>query len=157
MSHDVKKASEIVSNLFNQIDSDTAQTASRFISFWAEIAGADISAHSKVIDVDKGMILVEVDHPGWSQMLSFNKKRILHALDVQFPELKLKNMVIRIHDTKEAPYTLPKKRVGEGVKRDKKEDEPDIAVKENLDEPLKEVLLRLKNSIRKGKDIFPES
>lgn len=157
MSHDIKKASEIVSKLFQHIDSETAQTASRFFSCWSEFAGADISAHSKVIDVDKGMILVEVDHPGWSQMLSFNKKRILHALDLQFPELKLKNMIIRISDTKEAPYTLPKNQVGEGVKRDRNENEPDIAVKENLDEPLKTVLLRLKNSIRKGKDIFPES
>jgi len=43
------------------------------------IAGDALAAHARLIDVQNGILLVEVDHPGWLQMLQLRKAPLLEA------------------------------------------------------------------------------
>ena len=38
-----------------------------------------LAAHSRLVDVQNGILLVEVDHPGWLQMLQLRKAALLEA------------------------------------------------------------------------------
>jgi predicted nucleic acid-binding Zn ribbon protein len=46
---------------------------------WKEIAGDSLAPHARLVDVQNGMLLVEVDHPGWLQMLQLRTQAILDA------------------------------------------------------------------------------
>jgi hypothetical protein len=104
-----------------------------------------------VLDVNRGSVIVEVDHPGWSQQLQMIRKKAIHELAGRFPELGIKNMIIRVSSVCTTPYTRQDTPVGGGVPRAVEEKEADIPVDATLDDPLKDVLSRLRSSIRKGK------
>jgi len=150
MSKDFRKASEVVSALFSGIDPSSIAKANSFSRGWKESVGDRIASHSKVIDVDKGSIIVEVDHPGWSQEIQFRKDHIIRTLSSGFPEFGIKNLVIRVSSECKTPYARPKATVGEGIKR-VEEDIPDVAISDTVSDDLKDVLSRLRDSIKKGK------
>ena len=54
------------------------------------------AAHSKIRELDKGVLLVEADHPGWVQTLGTKKAELLLAAQNQFPELEIKSINIRL-------------------------------------------------------------
>lgn len=46
---------------------------------WASIAGEALAHHTRLVDVQGGVLLVEVDHPGWLQMTQLRKDSLLAA------------------------------------------------------------------------------
>ena len=44
---------------------------------WEDVVGEPLCDHTRAIDVQRGSLVVEVDHPGWFQMLQFREKQIL--------------------------------------------------------------------------------
>lgn len=172
MSGEFKKASDIVNALFQGFNDSGMQQASSFMRSWREVVGDKIASHSRVIDVDKGCIVVEVDHPGWSQQILFIKKRAIDQLSRSFPELGIRNMAIRVVSECKTPYKRQEAAVGSGLPRAsgsvpagsgsargpdgqtvsaQPSAEPDVPLRQDLDDDLKAVLGRLKESIRLGK------
>lgn len=150
MSANFRKASDLVSVFFDGISSDEMNQSMSFIRGWKNTVGDKIAAHSKIIDLDKGFIIVEVDHPGWSQQILLQKKRIISTLSRSFPELYIKNLQIRVVTECTTPYKKQKSEVGEGISRVSVE-ETDVPMNKELPDELKEVLARLKDSIKQGK------
>jgi len=149
-------AAETISRLFSSLENEKFEQADKFFKNWDTIVGERLSSHSKVLDVNKGCIIVEVDHPGWSQQLQFIKKRIIKELRENFPELDIKTLAIRDASVCLKPYERQTGNVGDGLFRrnstqEKIEKEPSVEVDKNLDDPLKDVLSRLRESIKKGK------
>lgn len=54
---------------------------------WKDIAGPEVSSHSKVKDIRNQVLLVEVDHPGWIQLMHMKKKQVLASVRRKYPEL----------------------------------------------------------------------
>ena len=77
---------------------ESARKWSSFFRGWQELAGLDIAAHSRVKDVKRGTVIVEVDHPGWLQMLQMRKVKILRAVKKRYPELCIEDMRIYLND-----------------------------------------------------------
>lgn len=150
MDKKVRTAGEIISRLFESIEQENFEQANQFIKSWKAVVGERIAAHSKVIDINKGNLIVEVDHPGWSQQLLLNKKRILRGLSSKFPELSIKNLSIRVATVCTSSYIRQEAPVGGGIPRAVPE-EPVPEVDTSLDDPLQEVLQKLRNSMKKGK------
>lgn len=48
--------------------------------------------HSRVRELDRGRLVVEYDHPGWGQILSFKERSLLAAARRHFPGLEIKTM-----------------------------------------------------------------
>lgn len=65
---------------------DAGRSHSAF-RIWNEIVGDNIASHSKVKDVHNGTLVIEVDHPGWSQMVRLAEPRILATIQKRYPEL----------------------------------------------------------------------
>ncbi len=163
MSKDVKKAADIVTSLFSTLDGNRMREANDFYGNWRMLVGEKIAAHSRVVDVDRGVVVVEVDHPGWSQQLSFVKKRVISDLSRAFPSLAIKAMVVRVRPENGEEYRRQETPVGAGVPRASGGTHADATMDESrdpvapppvdgtLDGPLQEVLAKLRDSIRKGK------
>jgi len=87
----MKKAGEIFSVLFDERFMKKAEGVSKFFDSWADITAkngiAAASAHSRIKDIDRGIMLVETDHPGWKQILQTKQKKILNDYCRLFPDL----------------------------------------------------------------------
>lgn len=90
----MKKAGDILRGLLSDKQAAKAGEWSNFFSGWQKLAGTDIAAHSRVNDVERGVVIVEVDHPGWLQILQMKKAKILADMKRRYPELGIENMRI---------------------------------------------------------------
>jgi len=114
----MKKAGEIISALFKENFGDkfmeTARSSAGLFTSWAEIVaeawqnkeGAsqdpdleDIPAaasHSRICELEKGLLLVEADHPGWIQILQTKQHELLAAAQRRYPELDIQNIAFKL-------------------------------------------------------------
>jgi len=63
---------------------------------WQKIAGPALAAHARLVDVQNNMLLIEVDHPGWLQMLQLRKKGLLEAARRTAPLVSLVDIKVRV-------------------------------------------------------------
>jgi len=92
----MKKASELIEQVFLSIESKQPEEK-KYVSIfksWEMIAGTDLSSHSTVKEIEGETLLIEVDHPGWSQLVNIQKKTILRKIQNMFPELEISKIRI---------------------------------------------------------------
>jgi predicted nucleic acid-binding Zn ribbon protein len=65
---------------------------------WEKIAGESLATHARLIDVQKGVLLVEVDHPGWLQILQMRKAPLLEAARSAAPLADIVGLRARLGD-----------------------------------------------------------
>jgi len=89
----MKTAGEIFSTLFDAQFMEKAQSYSKFFDSWKDITAKNgITAaadHSHIKDLDRGILLIEMDHPGWKQILQTKQSKLLNDFRIRFPELDI--------------------------------------------------------------------
>lgn len=80
-------ARDLITKLVDAIGARDEQGVVPFVIAWKRLAGTDLAAHSRVLDIRNGAVLVGVDHPGWLQRLHLEQKRIIAAIQREFPSL----------------------------------------------------------------------
>jgi predicted nucleic acid-binding Zn ribbon protein len=63
---------------------------------WRTIAGEAVAAHARLVDVRNGFLVVEVDHPGWLQMLRLRETALLEAARKAVPRASVEGMRVRV-------------------------------------------------------------
>ncbi len=63
---------------------------------WEGIAGHELGSRSRVVEVEDGVVIVEVDHPGWLQMLQLRKRALLEAARRAVPGARIEDVRGRI-------------------------------------------------------------
>ena len=133
----MEKAGDILKDFFDS-QNDTGVFRS-----WQKIAGVSLSQHTRIIEVRNGDVLIEVDHPGWLQMLLFKKAAILNTLKRTYPDLEIRDLKPWV---RQAGRT-EKKDLQKGVKTGKiisaKRSEIEAELTQVKDERLKESLRKL--------------
>lgn len=98
----VMSASEMISRVFSNITRNDIENGNKVISTWRKTVesinpnGPNIAAHSTVVDLKNGVLLIEADHPGWIQLLQMHKKYILTGLNRNIKELKIDTLAFRL-------------------------------------------------------------
>jgi hypothetical protein len=67
-----------------------------FFSDWKSIVGEDIACHARAVDIRKEALLVEVDHPGWMQILQMKQADILKLIARKHPGLGIRVLHMRL-------------------------------------------------------------
>ena len=87
----MKTAGDILSVLFDERFMEKARGYSELFDSWTDITEkngiAAASAHSRIKDLDRGILLVETDHPGWKQILQTKQSKLLNDYRRRFPDL----------------------------------------------------------------------
>jgi hypothetical protein len=52
--------------------------------------------HSRIRELDKGTLTVEVDHSTWMQLLQTKQAQLLAAANRQFPKQEIRSLVFRL-------------------------------------------------------------
>ena len=81
--------------MFDTSTANQAQAYSSLFDSWDRIAGTDIASHSRIVDVQHGALVAEVDHPGWIQMIRLREKEILDKLATSYPSLEITHLKVR--------------------------------------------------------------
>ncbi|MBI9107152.1 MAG: DUF721 domain-containing protein [Spirochaetales bacterium] len=93
----MKKASDLVSAMMDAlIQNEQQREAVSLFSAWTKIAGINEGSHSKIEEIEDGIVWVKVDHPGWLQKLEMKKSSILRQLQKNYPELSIKTIRLRL-------------------------------------------------------------
>jgi hypothetical protein len=102
----MKRAGDFLAAIIDANLYSKAKAYSGFFSSWDQITqGCGIPAaagHSRVRELERGILLVEADHPGWVQILQTKAPQIIGAARRRFPEL----------DVRGVSFTLSKPRGG---------------------------------------------
>ena len=105
----MRKAGDIVSALFREKFGpefmETARYTAGLFSSWARIV-ADVwsrpgdspavAAHSQIRELERGVLLVEADHPGWIQILQTKQGELLAAVQRRYPEQDIRGLAFRL-------------------------------------------------------------
>jgi len=92
----MRKASDILRTFLDRATADNAQLYHSFFKGWERIAGEQIAAHSAVTDVHNGTVVIEVDHPGWIQLIQLQQDRILRELRRGYPQLAIRGLRMQL-------------------------------------------------------------
>ena len=63
---------------------------------WADIVGSALCDHVRLVDVSDGVLVVEVDHPGWLQMVQLRKQAILEGARARAPQVSIVGLRARV-------------------------------------------------------------
>jgi len=89
----MKTAGDILSALFDEQFMKKAQKYSKFFDSWKDITAkngiAAAADHSHIKDLDRGILLIEMDHPGWKQILQTKQSKLLNDFRIRFPDLDI--------------------------------------------------------------------
>ena len=58
--------------------------------------GERLAGNTRVVDLKKGVLLVETDHSGWIQYLRMYEKFIIKGLNMSLPDLKIHSLAFRL-------------------------------------------------------------
>ena len=130
----MRKAGDIVTALFREKFGpqfmETARSTAGLFSSWtqvvaevwpraffsdegkAEWGSLDIPAaavHSKIRDLERGVLLVEADHPGWIQILQTKQGELLSAVQRRYPKLDIRVIAFRLS---REPFNPPERAKG---------------------------------------------
>lgn len=98
---------ELLVKTFENISFSTSNNAYSVLDGWKKVLckiksnknpyeGQNLAEHSKVVDLKNEILIVEVDHPGWMELLQLHKKFILKGLNMNMPNLKIKNIAFKL-------------------------------------------------------------
>ncbi len=92
----IRSASDVLASFMDRDLADKAERASGFFRSWKQVVGERLSAHSRVAEVERGIVIVEADHPSWIQLLQLREEEILSAIKRDWPELKVRAVAFRL-------------------------------------------------------------
>jgi hypothetical protein len=159
----VKRAGDVLSALFDEGFLEKAKSYSAFFSCWNDmmekngIPAAD--DHSRVKTIERGIVWVEADHPGWKQVLQTKESKLLFDFQYRFPDMGIKGLSISLckpgtlgvtqesspqDAVAEKPAVNPDKHPLAEIPAYQPQSEGYDAIK---DEAFKEVLMRLERSV----------
>jgi len=156
----MKTAGDILSALFDEQFMKKAQNYSRFFDSWKDITAkngiAAAADHSRIKDLDRGLLLIEMDHPGWKQILQTKQNKLLNDFRIRFPELDISGISLILGksepDDDSQDSTPSATAVAEPVEAAEEPTAPEAAEKKDIssinDDDFRETLKRIGQSIK---------
>lgn len=99
----MKRVGDILSVLFDEQFKQKADRYSDMFSCWKDLAEKNRMAaaadHSRIKAVEKGIIWIEVDHPGWKQILLTKEGKLLSDFQYRFPDMHISGISIVLSKT----------------------------------------------------------
>jgi hypothetical protein len=89
----MKRAGELLSIFLDEGLMKKAQGYSTLFSAWAKITQdckiPQAADHSRIRELERCVLLIEADHPGWIQLLQTKQHRLLATAQRRFPDLTI--------------------------------------------------------------------
>jgi len=158
----MKRVGDLISAIFDEKFIEKTRGYSAFFDCWEDLmiknGIAAAAGHSWIKSAEKGLVWIEVDHPGWKQILQTKESKLLHDFRYRFPDMDISGISIvlcKAGTNKEKPPTkLAREESGEQITKERgQRKESHVAETSNTqyseikDEALKALLDRLEKHI----------
>jgi len=94
----MKRAGDLLTALFDETMMAKADGYTSFLSCWKDLVEkngiASAQSHTRIKSLEKGLVWIEVDHPGWKQILQTKERKLLSDFRRRFPELDISGIAI---------------------------------------------------------------
>ena len=96
----MKRAGDVLTALFDEGFLKKAQSYSAMFSCWKDLTQkngiADAADHSWIKSMERGLVWIEVDHPGWKQIIQTKENKLLSDFCRRFPEMNISGISISL-------------------------------------------------------------
>jgi hypothetical protein len=156
----MKRAGDIFSALFDEAMMAKADGYSSFHSCWKDLVEkngiATAASHTRIKSLEKGLVWIEVDHPGWKQDLQTKESKLLSDFRRRFPELDISGIAIVLSRPGSQPEPQGKNTSVREESPPPYQPAPDVSATgsddtgydEIKDPALKDILMRLEQHIK---------
>jgi len=94
----MKRVGDLISSIFDEKFLEKSRGYSAFFDCWEDLMVkngiANVAGHSWIKSVEKGLVWIEVDHPGWKQILQTKESKLLHDFRYRFPDMGISGISI---------------------------------------------------------------
>jgi hypothetical protein len=154
----MRKAGDILSAFFDERLNKEGQTYSALFKSWQQIAGDQISAHSRIVELERNILVVEADHPGWIMILQSKEQDLLNRVRRSFPDLVINGISFRLSKIRDVVHSqMDETNIHQALNRDNSPNSEAVAQFQESAEPdysciqdpqFREALMRLERSIK---------
>jgi hypothetical protein len=99
----MKKAGYLLSLFLDEKMMQQARGYSKLFDSWTRLAKkngiAAAADHSRIRELERNVLLVEADHPGWIQILQTKEHKLLADLQFEFPDMDIAGISFRLSRT----------------------------------------------------------
>jgi hypothetical protein len=156
----MRRIGDVLSTILDEDMLTKVREYSAFFACWKDLTEkngiAAAADHSWIKNLERGMVWIEVDHPGWKQMLQTKEGKLLSDFRRRFPEMDISGLSImlcrpgtRYENTE--PDTVAVAEPAPSEKYPLPPDPEPIPAGEGFDAikegPLKDALMRLEQSL----------
>ena len=93
----MKKAAEILARVLDEKNRKLGQAYSSIFGAWSQIVGESLAEHSRIYEIANRNLFIEVDHPGWMQLLLMKKPQILRGVKRKYPDMEVKEIRVKVN------------------------------------------------------------
>jgi len=94
----MKRVGDLISAVFDEKFIEKTRGYSAFFDCWEDLMVkngiANAAGHSWIKSAEKGLVWIEVDHPGWKQILQTKESKLLHDFRYRFPDMGISGISI---------------------------------------------------------------
>ena len=94
----MKRVGDLISTIFDEKFLEKTRGYSAFFDCWEDLmlknGIAAAAGHSWIKSAEKGLVWIEVDHPGWKQILQTKESKLLHDFRYRFPDMGISGISI---------------------------------------------------------------
>lgn len=120
------RAGDLLKEVLARAGFDAQAPEARIYRVWDEILGRDLAGRARLRDIDRGRLLVEVDHPAWMQLVQMRQRQILRRVARRFPALGITRLHLVVSRTPHAAEPAAEQRPGDaGPARGPRGPDPD--------------------------------
>lgn len=100
MNDEFTNAGDVLKNLFSKLMPEEASGYTGLFSGWEKTVGSEAAMHVIPKDVVNGSLILEADHPGWTQRIRMRQEGILSEIQSRYPELGIQKLKITVGNGK---------------------------------------------------------
>ena len=86
------RAGDLLKQVLARAGVDPGAPEARIYQVWDDILGHDLAGRARLRDIDRGRLVVEVDHPAWMHLVQMRQRQILRRVARRFPALGITRM-----------------------------------------------------------------
>ena len=93
---DFSSAGEVLNTLFKRLIPEDKTEYAHFFSGWEDISGKETAMHVRPRDIVNNVLILETDHPIWSQQIRMKEGGLLKKISGKYPSLEIKKIKVVI-------------------------------------------------------------
>jgi hypothetical protein len=94
----MKRIGDLIPAIFDERFIEKTKGYSTLFNCWEDLmiknGIAAAAGHSWIKSTEKGLVWIEVDHPGWKQILQTKESKLLHDFRYRFPDMGISGISI---------------------------------------------------------------